>query len=296
MTDLATNPQGGEAVTDAPVDTAAATQGVDTDALANTTDTLLEADAGLDPLQQTEPDDHEEVDYEGAKYKVPKPLKDAILRQADYTRKTQETAEIKRALEGERQAVQQQAQFHQAFAKEVGQYHALAAQIAQFDGIDWDALAEQDPGRAIALDRQLRGLEKERDGVSQTISQKQHYLASQQQREIATLKEQAFATLQREIPGFNEETVRKIETFGAQTYGFTVAEFDQVADPRQVKVLHDAMLWREHQAKAQQAQRVAQGQRTAPANVLRGPSGQFVGDPNAMSMEQYVAARAAGKL
>ena len=35
----------------------------------------------------------EEVEYEGKRYALPKELKDAILRQSDYTRKTQELAQ-----------------------------------------------------------------------------------------------------------------------------------------------------------------------------------------------------------
>ena len=41
-----------------------------------------------EPEQTPVESDDEEIDYEGEKYKVPKKLKDAFLRQADYTVKT----------------------------------------------------------------------------------------------------------------------------------------------------------------------------------------------------------------
>src|SRR5688572_20265217 len=47
-----------------------------------------------------------ELEYEGRKFKVPKEaadeVKSALMRHADYTRKTQEVAEHRRAVEAER--------------------------------------------------------------------------------------------------------------------------------------------------------------------------------------------------
>ena len=60
-------------------------------------DTLLPDDQ----IDGQEPDEVE-VDYNGKSYCLPPELKDALLRQADYTRKTQELAEGRRALEAAR--------------------------------------------------------------------------------------------------------------------------------------------------------------------------------------------------
>ena len=43
---------------------------------------------------QPEDDDSEEIDWNGKKFKGPKGLKDGLMMQADYTRKTQEVASI----------------------------------------------------------------------------------------------------------------------------------------------------------------------------------------------------------
>src|SRR4051812_34876614 len=50
-----------------------------------------------------------EVELDGQVHTLPAALKGAFLRQADYTRKTQELAEHRRALEADRQAVAQAA-------------------------------------------------------------------------------------------------------------------------------------------------------------------------------------------
>jgi hypothetical protein len=87
-------------VTSAPAD---APEAVDT----SFDSSLLEPDAP--PEVETSDDDSEEVDYEGEKYKLPKKLKDALLRQQDYTQKTQQVAEQRRAIEAQAQQVQQHA-------------------------------------------------------------------------------------------------------------------------------------------------------------------------------------------
>jgi hypothetical protein len=51
----------------------------------------------IDPAE-----DGEEIEHEGRKYLVPKALKPLLLMQADYTRKTQEVAEQRRAVMAER--------------------------------------------------------------------------------------------------------------------------------------------------------------------------------------------------
>ena len=63
---------------------------------------------GETPEQPSEPaDDSEEVEYEGSLYRVPKELKEAVIRHADYTRKTQEVAQLRNMAAAERQGVQE---------------------------------------------------------------------------------------------------------------------------------------------------------------------------------------------
>ena len=105
MTEDATNPVDVEddAVLDAP----------EVDAESYSDDETPEADADGAPDEGQPEDDTEEVDWDGAKYRVPKPLKDALLRQADYTRKTQELAEQRRTVEQHFTSLTQQAELQQ---------------------------------------------------------------------------------------------------------------------------------------------------------------------------------------
>src|SRR6478735_5451895 len=83
-----------------------------------------------------EPDEDEEVELDDLKLKVPKDqaqkVREAMLRQADYTRKTQEVAEERKALQAERQSMHQigQAEFQAA-----AQLQNLDGQLAQYQRI-----------------------------------------------------------------------------------------------------------------------------------------------------------------
>lgn len=90
---------------------------------------------------EAEPDELE-IEYEGNKYKVPKELKDAFLRQQDYTKKTMELAEQRKATP-EPKVIEE-------FQQKLTRYEALLGeQVAAEEKIDWVAELEKDPIGAL---------------------------------------------------------------------------------------------------------------------------------------------------
>jgi nicotinamide mononucleotide adenylyltransferase len=202
--------------------------------------------------------DSEEVDFEGKTYKVPKELKEALLRQSDYTKKTQEVAEQRKAVEQRAQALQQQEQLlSQSFEKRV-ELAALQKQLSQYDQIDWQELADNDPARATKLNIAYQQLQRQAQLKVQELQQahtQNEQLTAQQRQQMLV---QAQGDLKARIPTFNAETAEKIKT-AARDYGISDSELNQVIDPRYVHVLHDAMQWRALQAaKPKAMQKVAE--------------------------------------
>lgn len=231
--------------------------------------------------QPEQEEEFTEVEYEGKTYKLPPELKDAVLRQADYTRKTQEVAEMRKQTEAAQAYLQQQHQVQQAFIKEYASITALDNQLAQYQEINWQELIQNDPVEALKLDHQMRQLQRHRD---ERASQLQQYQAQAQQQQQAKLSEQlqhGAELLAKEIPGWSKDLATQIKVTG-KDYGFTDGELDQVYDPRMVKVLHDAMKFRQLQAnKGSVAKKVA-----GKPPVLK--AGTVAKNPNA---EQINAAR-----
>lgn len=184
-------------------------------------------------------DDSEEVDYEGEKYKLPKKLKDALLRQADYTRKTQELAAHKAAVEQAKAEVQQQAQFHREFLEELTEARSIAYQLEQFKQINWDALDETDPVQARRLERQQRALQDRQAELSRKVSEKGQQKALQEQQVTAKQLQEGAEVLKRDIKDWSPAKAATLTEFAVQ-YGFQKEQVTQVTNPLFVKLLNDA--------------------------------------------------------
>lgn len=189
--------------------------------------------------QPEETDDSEEVEYEGKSYKLPKELKDALLRQQDYTKKTQDVAEKRRTVEEQAQQVEMRAQFQAAhFAKAV-EAQSLQTQLQQYAQVKWAELAESNPAQYLQLDRQHRELQEAANRVNADIQ----HLAVQFQAEVQQSKQQAQARcieeLRKEFKDFGPTLLKSLDETG-KSFGFSGEELSNVTDPRIIRVLHAA--------------------------------------------------------
>lgn len=193
-------------------------------------------------------DSDEEVEYDGKAYKLPKELKNALLRQKDYQQKTQEIADIRRRTETQMEYLEKSNRIQSVAFEKAVELHALDKQLEQFGQIDWNSLAEQNPTDFLKFDRQYRQLAEARQtqlAELQLIAQQAEAVESETR---AKQLENAQKELARRLPKLDREAKQKIADTALNTYGFTPKELDSLYDPRHVHVLHDAMKWRELQA------------------------------------------------
>lgn len=206
-------------------------------------DEPIESVADEEVGDSTEPvievDDDEEIDYEGAKYKVPKTLKEAFLRQQDYTQKTQAVAEQRKAIEAQAAEIQQRAEAQQQHIAEYAEVHSIDSQLKQYSQINWSELIDSDPVQAMKLDRQMRELQQRREEVVSSVTQKQQQHQMQAQQEAAKRLQDGRAVLEREIKGWSPEVAKELSVYG-RSIGFSQEELAQVSNPKAVILLHKA--------------------------------------------------------
>lgn len=219
-----------ESIADESMDTSVDTSTSPEDDQTDSTDpaSLLEAET-----------DDEEIDYDGEKFKVPKKLKEAFMRQQDYTQKTQTVAEQRKAVEAQEAEIQRKAQLQQQNIAEYAEAYSLDNQLKQYQQIDWQQLIEADPVQAMKLDRQMRELQQRRDQVVAAVTQKQQQQALQMQQETAKRLQEGRAVLEREIKDWSPELGKKLLDYG-QSIGFKAEELANVTNPVAVKLLHKA--------------------------------------------------------
>lgn len=205
----------------------------------NASDGADTGDQTLDNDDQAAALDAEEVEYEGKKYNVPKELKDALMRNVDYTRKTQEVSEQRRALETQAQEIQQAAQRQRQYLQEYAQLTAIDAQIEQFSKVDFNALNQTDPVQAQQLFFQYSQLKDMRGNVVNSLTQKEQQALEMQRSQTARQVQESRAVLAREIKGWSPEVHKQLSDY-AVGMGFSQQEVANAINPNTWKLLHKA--------------------------------------------------------
>jgi hypothetical protein len=250
-----------------------------------------------DPIEDADRDEEPgpdletcEVEVEGVLHRVPAALKGAFMMQADYTRKTQEVAELRKAVEAERQQV------HQAGAAEVAaraQLLAIDEQIARFQRVDWDAWENGDPFEAQKGWRQYQQLQQARGQTAGRLMHLAQQRGLEEQRETVRLIEQGRSELARDIRGWSDTLAASLLETGVRQYGFDRAEIEEFTDPRMVKVLHDAHQFHLLQGKQKQARRHEAAQGVRPAARIGGATPPASGLDDRLSAEEWTRRREA---
>lgn len=226
----------------------------------------VELDEDGNPVESEEElEDHE---FEGKTYKLPPEVKRGLLRQADYTQKTQALASERRAFEAERF---QQAEKATALRSELGRVQALEDRIEKYRALPWDDLREYNPDEwREARDDYLLARDELAEAKATLSKSESEYEAKLQEATNARLAatNAALSDPTTGIPGWGVEVMRELATFAGQ-HGVGVADLQEF-EASHWKLLHLASLGAKAQ---QQQQRVAQHkktQETRPAAPIKG--------------------------
>jgi hypothetical protein len=185
-------------------------------------------------------------------------------RTSDYTRKTQQLAEQRKAIEAEKVKIEEASKLRDQYAQRLQVIEQVLAQSPQED---LAALKETDPiGYAVKMAEQVER-EKQLAAVRQERAQlAQRQQAEQQARLQAQIVQEA-ERLRTAIPDLADEAkgevVRKEIKDFARSIGFSEQELAQVYDHRAVVTLYKAMQYDKLQkSKPATAKRVAEAPKT----------------------------------
>jgi hypothetical protein len=191
---------------------------------------------------ETPVEEFDEIEYDGEKFSVPKKLKDGFLMQSDYTRKTQEVAEQRKAIEAEREAVKQRAEAERANIRDVAQIYGIDEQLTELDKIDWGKLGDEDPFEAQKLFQQRSLMKERRDRLVAELQQKEFQRSQEAQQEFAKRYADTNEALNKSIPGWNQDLATKLRDF-AKTSGLSDDDIRTLAtNVGMVKLLHKAFV------------------------------------------------------
>jgi len=224
------------------------------------------------PEGQSDPE-QEEIEHEGKRYAVPKELKEAFLRQSDYTRKTQEVADLRRNVEAAQQAAARDAEMVQGLREDYGKVHALKAQVDYYGRVDWQAYTQQDPQGAQAAWMVYQQAKDTLSDAQKGVGDKEAELRASRERDTANARATTLQTLQKDISGFGPQKAQDLARFAADEFGVRPEELAN-ADARTWKMLN-RLHAAESRAKALEskqtaAQRQAKVEAVKPAASVKG--------------------------
>jgi hypothetical protein len=234
--------------------------------------------------QGVDPEVFEEVEYEGKKYALPPELKDAILRQADYTRKTQELAQTRQ--QAEQTFAQQQARIEaeRANIQAVARLTALDERLQQYAGVDWDSLSQSNGELAQREFMKYQQLKDSRQQFVAQIQQHEGQRAMQEQQETARQLQDANEALSREIKGWSPDYAQSLREV-AKSLGAKEEQLNGIREPWIVKALHAQKVLAEMTKKAGAA---APAVAAKPVRTISGGNAKATVDPDKMSIEDWM--------
>jgi hypothetical protein len=211
-----------------------------------------------------EDDGLEDFDVDGTQYKLPRELKakvsewkEGALRREDYTRKTQEAADLHRQVSVMAETMQARQQFEQHVATERTELSQVQAELARYKQVDW---ANLDIDAHLKLRTQMEQL-KERSGeLEKSINTKAGQYAQWADTKKRELLDQGQKFLQRTIKGWGPDTVKAV-TAAAESVGYSKAEIEGVFDVRFVQLAH----------KAAEYDKLMSGKQSALASAQKAP-------------------------
>ena len=240
----------------------------------------------------------EEVEFNGKKYSVPKELAPNLMMQSDYTRKTQEVAELRKETEAERAEWRKATEVEKQLFNEKAELHQIDKRLNAYRNTNWQLWHSQDPNGAQAAQLDYVQLRDARENLGGHIQGREAELASQFEQSTVARLNKAVEALSKPDPKLGWDgkfdTVKReqLSSFGKEL-GFSDEELAGTDHPLMIKTLQLAKIGYEAlkkqnatpaRAPAEPAAKVPTSRANSPVNA------------KTATMEAYAAARRAGRI
>jgi hypothetical protein len=234
----------------------------------------IDAEQSEDATEAEHPPEEIEFDFGGNKFKVPKgSIPDEIADQldkftkgtwSDYTRKSQEVAEVRKSVEARAQAVAKLEGINGEVLSAYSKGLQIKAEIEQLRGIDVNALWQSNPDQARRVSDLMAQKSAEFNATVNQVAQLENGLTQAQEAEAARRATEGEALLERRIKGFSSK-IPEIIDYVADTYGIDKS--------------HAAKVWRQDPATAEMAFKAMMFDRMQTAGKKPAPAPQKAAAP-----------------
>lgn len=204
-----------------------------------------------------------EVEFNGTKYTVPPELKDALMAQADYTAKTTEIANTRRAVELQQKEIalyNEQRQFETQLAPDFDKLKMFDAYIQHTkSSTDWSKLTTD---QVVRTKMEIDSLTDQRNELANALKGKYDEFQAKQKGERDKLKASANEILSKAVTGWSEETKASVEKYAV------ASGYPEIAI-QNMSALDYQMAWKAQQYDKIKAETKSAVKRAADAPAIR---------------------------
>lgn len=307
MSDTVTAPDEGQEVTasEAPDDSVLKALEPEGEEDADTADTVAEPEEGAEeePAEGSEEEDGENQDdatpltlkYRGKTLEVPDGTAPEVVAElqkfasdveADSTRKYQEVAESRKALEARQQLVEKLTSMNDTQQNLYAQGRAIRSELEQLQSIDLNALWQSNPDQARRVSDQIAAKQSAFQRTVNELSQTEAQFNQQQEVFLTQRREEGRAIIEKAVPDFKPEpvidyVVKAYADLG-QPMSAEEAKANWSLNPGYAVIARKAMLYDQQQAKAKTI-----GTKPKPAAVtapVTAPKGRGAAKASALNL------------
>jgi len=226
-------------------------EGQTEEAAETTTEVATDAASETAKTEPAKEPEHYEFEFNGAKYQVPPELKElheGYQRQQDYTKKTQETAEMRRSAELMMQQANTQMALRQALEPHLEELIVVNKQLKLYQQVDWNQLTNSNAQEAQKHFMAYQQLKDRKAGIEGDMHKAANDHVQKLNETRQKLKTEGDKILTQKVKGWNPEKSKALSDFATKTYGFSDNEVSQWTDPRVMQLVNDANEWHAFQA------------------------------------------------
>ena len=232
------------------------------------------------------------TDDEGNEWEIPAAITPALMKNKDYTTKTQEVSEQKKALVAEKEAWKLQQQRDEEDKKLDSELFSVERDLEKYKNIDWDAEYERDPDNAQRHFMKAQQLNARKQDLTQQQQGRVQEKSQAAQQEVAKRFEEAKDWAVKNIPNYGPELLSKLDAY-TESLGIDDAFLRANMSTKFMRVLYDGFVGHEVRSKAATKKPVKTN--VTPLKQIKAKSaGTNRIDLSTASMDDYAAARRKG--
>lgn len=206
-----------------------------------------ELDTELDGEHEAEPEDEEFEAEDGQKYRVPKPLVPYLMRNKDYTQKTQATAADRKALEAQQALIEERSKATDEELDARADLRTVNKELQRLESYDftaWQQHRQTDPMGADEVWNYLQHLKGQKAELDGKLSNAEKSRTDKAQQELAKRVQDTAGWAQTNIPNWKPELTNTLVKFALDS-GVPESTLQQNWSPPLYKLLHEAHIGRQ---------------------------------------------------